>query len=332
MRAVSPLIGLVIVLLLGSLILNAAIFQLYNENRAQVIAAADRALMTRAEYIAEAVDRTLQTRMVETFTFAALPSLRGFAASDAAGRVVRAPVASDELRAIVAADDQIRAASIVDPNGRVVMTTSDAILADWSERGFVREAMRGQLFASVPARDGGEVSTYYSAPILNNAGQVASALVLRVSAQELVSVLGSFSDIMLIDEEGVRIIDRTTKPQSFVALAPLTAEAMTRALSQRRYGAEITQINATNLVTLRDEIARGRSSPIVYTDGATMHAGTRRLRTNLWTVVVVQSAEAMAQPARDTLGAIIITAALSIMVALVIGFLLGRVLRPAEKK
>ncbi|MBI5304318.1 MAG: cache domain-containing protein [Chloroflexi bacterium] len=331
MKLDPRLLGLGITLLFGSIILNAAIFQLYADNRARAIVTADRELMTRAAFIADAVDRTLQARMIETFTFAALPSLRAFAASDTVGRLTRGPVAREELRAIVAADDHIRAASIVDVNGRVAMTTDDSMLADWGERAFVREPMRGQLFASVPARDFGEISTYYGAPILNNAGDVAGALVLRISAEELGSTLGTFTDVLLVDDDGVRVVDHTTKPQTFVVLAPMTADAMTRALAQRKYGAEVTQIRATNLALLRDEISRGRSTPIVYAeaDGKTIHAGTRRLRTNSWTVVVLQSESAMVESARDTLAAMIIVAALSILTALPLGFLVGRALRPA---
>lgn len=315
-------------LLLASLLLNTAIFQLDREHRARAQAAADRELMTRAEFLAHALDQTLQRRMIAAFTFAALPSLRGYAASDANGRLTRGPVAREELRAMVAADDLLRAASIVDVTGRVIITNDDAMLADWSRRAFVREALRGQLSASPPARDAGEISQFYAAPILDNAGEVAGALVLRVSAEELRATMSGW-EAWLVDEDGVRIVDRTASPQTFTALAPLTAEAMTRALTEFKYGAETTQIRATNLAALRDEINRGRATPIVFTDanGKTMHAGARRLRTNLWSVVVLQSEDAMTAPARDTLLAMILVAGLSLLIALPLGFLLGRVWR-----
>jgi len=327
-RLDSRFLGLVLALLLASLILNAAIFQLDQDQRARALATADRELMTRAEFLANTLDQTLQRRMVATFTFAALPSLRAYAASDANGRLPRGPVAREELRALVAADEHLRAASIVDVTGRVIMTNDDTMAVDWRLRAFVREPLRGQLYASVPARDGGEISQYYAAPILNNAGDVAGSLVLRVSAEELRATMSGW-EAWLVDEEGVRIVDRTAQPQTFTALAPLTAEAMTRVLAEQRYGAEITQIRATNLSALRDEINRGRASPIVYTDanGKAMHAGARRLRTNLWSVVVLQSEEAMTAPARDSLLAMILVAGLTLLAGLPIGFLLGRMWR-----
>ncbi|MDE3090872.1 MAG: cache domain-containing protein, partial [Chloroflexota bacterium] len=96
-------------------------FYLFDSNlRARVLADADSALAARARGSADSVDRTLQFRMTEVFTFAALPSLRGFAASDENARPARAATAQAELQSIVAADPNIRAASILDPLGTVI--------------------------------------------------------------------------------------------------------------------------------------------------------------------------------------------------------------------
>ncbi|MBI5651717.1 MAG: cache domain-containing protein [Chloroflexi bacterium] len=322
-------------LVIGSVALNALIFQLYADHRTRALADADRDLIARAEFLADSVGRTLNTRLLQTFTFAALPSLRAFAASDETQRVTRGAVAREELRALVAADDTLRAATIVDAFGIVAMTTDNSMLADWSERAFVRDALRGHLHASVLARDFGEYVQYYSAPILNNAGDVAGALVIRVAAQELWAAVGADQNVLLVDEDGVRLADRTSQPQLFVALAPLSAEQMTRAFSQRRYGAEITQIRATNLGELRDQIARGSAKPIVFrdADGKTKHAGIARLRLNFWSVVVLANEDEVSAPARDTLRDLILVAGLSLVIALVLGFIAGKFnLRAGEEK
>ena len=332
MKALRSPLGMLVLLILGSAILNAAIFQFNADNRARAFADADRDLIARAQSVADTIDRTLQMRMIETFTFAALPSLRAFAASDAAARVTRGAAAREELRAIVSADENIRAATIVDTTGKVLMTTDDSILADWSDRVFVREALRGHLHASVPARDFGEISLYYSAPLLNNAGDVAGALVLRVTAQELGSTLGTYPNILLVDEDGVRLADRTNQPQPFVALAPLSAEAMTRAFAERRYGTEITQIRATNLGELRDEANRGRATPMSFrdTDGKTVRAALWRIKTNFWTVIVIESEDAITAQARAALFDMIVIAAITLVIALALGFATARFLSPAR--
>lgn len=285
-----------------ALLLLAAAFYLVGSG-ARATVEAERDLAARAQFLADALDRTLQWRMVEVFTFAALPSLRGFAASDEVARPARAAVAQSELQAIVAADPNVRAASIVDVTGKVVLTTDASMNVDWSERLFVREALAGHLHASVPARDFGEVSQYYSAPILDNAGNVAGALVVRVAAQELWSVFSTQTNATLVDEDGVRIADRSTLPQHFTALVPLAPEVAARALIEKRYGAEIVQMRATNLPALAEAIKRENTIQIVYrdADAKIIHAATRRLTVNPWTVIVFESEDAILAATRETL-------------------------------
>jgi hypothetical protein len=166
-----------------ALIIFAAMFFVTGSlERERAIADADRGLVTRAQFFANALDRALQQRMMQVFTFAALPSVRAFAASDETSRDARAAVVRAELAAMVSADPNIHAATIVDPRGFVIMTTDNSMNADWRARFFVSEALRGHLYASVPAREPDEIAQFYSAPILNNAGDIAGALVLRVDA------------------------------------------------------------------------------------------------------------------------------------------------------
>jgi len=314
-------------------VLATIIYQTDSDARARALADADHALTLRAEWHAAALDRVLQQRMVQVFTFAALPSLRGFAASDENARLARAPVARTELHAIVDADPNLRAASIVDAKGRVILTTDASMLADWSARRFVREALAGRLHASEPARDFGEISQYYTAPILDNAGNVAGALVLRVAVQELWEALGTQPNVLLVDENGVRIADQTNQPQVFVALAPLAPDVAARALAEQRYGTEVTQIRATNLVALADEISRGRATPLVYRDanGHAIHAATRLLVTNLWTVIVFESEDALLAGTRNMLGEMIKVAAIAVIVAFVLALVMQYIFHPWQR-
>src|SRR5262245_40506741 len=79
----------------------------------------------QAAQTARTLDHLLQLRLRQTFTFAAFPSLRAFAASALETRSQRAAVALNELQAWVAADPFLREALIVDAEGRVIMTTGD---------------------------------------------------------------------------------------------------------------------------------------------------------------------------------------------------------------
>lgn len=284
--------------------------------RDRALADADRELATRAQFFAHALDRTLQQRMIQTFTFAALPSLRAFAASDDANRDARAAIARVELIAIVHADPNLRAASIVDKNGIVIMTTDEAMLANWHARVFVREALRGHLHASAPAREGNAIVQFYSAPILNNAGEIAGALILRVDAQEMWNALAAPYDLTVVDEIGVRLMERSYT-QLFVALAPVPADLTAQPLAEKRYG-DITEIRATNLTELASAVQRGGAAQIVYRDanGRAIHAATRRITTNPWTVIAYESEDDILLPARQSLYAQIGLAIASALITL----------------
>lgn len=262
---------------------------LYTNARSRALADVDRELAMQAQVIADSVDRLLQTRMVETFTFAALPSLRAFVASDEATRSSRMAVAQSELQSIVEADPLSSAASIVDMSGGVIATTDGSMYANWSEREFVREGMIGHLFASVPARDFGEVLQYYSAPVLDNDGNVAGVLVLRVNAQELWSVLNSAEQVLIVDENFVRIADSSTLPQVFAAIAASSNDAMARVLANKTYGEEIGQITMAPLPSLASQL-KGPNASFSFFDsrGTRMRAAIRTIGTNPWSVIVMR--------------------------------------------
>lgn len=261
---------------------------------------ANRALAIRAQAAADAVDRTMQQRMIQVFTFAAMPSFRAFAASDDTERPARIVLARAELQSMVDADPNIRAVGIVDTTGTLILSTDKTMLENWDDRVFVREALRGRIYASVPARDFGEVSQYYSAPVFNNAGDIAGGLVVRVAVQEMWNVLSDQSDVLLVDQNGVRIADRSATPQYFVALAPLSVAVLNQALAEKQYGAEVTQIRFTNLTDLMTAVTRNQPQT-TYRDsnGQAVHAALSRLKTYPWTVIAFASEDDQLAPARD---------------------------------
>ncbi|MBM3127831.1 MAG: hypothetical protein FJ009_04250 [Chloroflexi bacterium] len=291
------LFGIVALLLFAAMFFVAGILA-----RDRALADADRELAARAQFAAQTLDRVLQQRMIQTFTFAALPSLRGFVASDETSRDARAAIARAELAAIVNADPNLRAATLVDAQGIVIMTTDDAMRANWRTRVFVREALRGHLHASAPAREANAVVQLYSAPILNNAGDIAGVLALRVDAQEMWRALAMPYTVTLVDEIGVRLLDRSYT-QLFVALAPVPADLAAQPLAEKRYGAEITEIRATDLGDLAKAVQRGGAAQLVYRDanGRAIHAATQRITTNPWTVIASASEDDILLPARQSL-------------------------------
>jgi non-ribosomal peptide synthetase component E (peptide arylation enzyme) len=86
----------------------ATVFSFFSA-RSRALDDADRELGARAQLVANSIDLFLQARMVETLTFAALPSLRGFVTADETTRPSRIAVAQSELQSIAAADPLITA-------------------------------------------------------------------------------------------------------------------------------------------------------------------------------------------------------------------------------
>ncbi len=293
----------VVIDLAAFLVLAISLFLFANNLRTQIVASTDSALATRAKLIADTVDRTLQWRMSETFTFAALPSLRGYAASDEASRTSRIAIALVELKAILAADTNMRAVSIVNPFGVVMLTTDNSMNANWSDRAFVTEALAGRLYASPPAQDFGEVSQYYSAPILDNSGNVAAALVLRVAVQELWGAFATPPAAMLVDENSVRLVDRSSTPKPFSALVPLGSDVYAKLLLGKRYGIQTNQIPATDLPALADAIKQSKTAMLWYQDenGTLVRAATLRIQTYPWTVIVFESEDLLLSSAQGVL-------------------------------
>jgi C4-dicarboxylate-specific signal transduction histidine kinase len=323
------------VLLLGlALIIFAAMFFVTGSlERDRAIADTERELAIRAQFFANVLDRALQQRMMQAFTFAALPSVRAFAASDETTRDARVAIARAELVAMVSADPNIHAATIVDPRGFVIMTTDNSMNADWRARFFVAETLRGHLYASVPAREPDEIAQFYSAPILNNAGDVAGALVLRIDAQEMWNALDAPYGLIVVDEIGVRIMDRLPT-QLFVALMPLPPDITAQPLAEKRYGAEITQIRSTNLPDLADAVKRGGVAQLIYRDakGNAIHAATRRITVNPWTVIAYVNEDDILTPVRQALYLQIGLAIASALITLAMVYIAQSAISAIEKK
>lgn len=288
----------------------AAIALLYVINarlRDRAVTTTGRDLAVRAQLVALTFDRTLQTRLNEVFTFSALPSLRGFTVSDDEARPARMAAAQFELRAIVSADPAIRTAAIVDLKGKVVLASDDSMNADWSDRAFVREGLLGHPFASPPARDAGEAVQYYSSPIIDNFGTVGGVLVLRVLAQEIWNALFYTPNVVLVDENGVRIANSFTPQQIFTSIAPLPNDVIGHISQNKLYGDDNPEIRVVPFPELAAQLRVRRVTQTVLRDpsGVSYLVAVQPLESNPWSVVLLARDDTLgfANPANlETLG------------------------------
>ncbi len=243
------------------------------------------------------LDRLLQIRLHETFTLAALPSLRAFSASTVTDRTARAAVALNELQAWVSADTPVREAFIVDRAGVTILGTGKDWNRDWSSRVFVKQALAGQLDVSPPSLDQGEFSQYYAAPILDNRGEVAGALIARIDAQELWDLINAASIqktyAVLVDEAGVRLADGSNAARNLRALAPLNGTQQTQVLDEQTYGAQITVVRADTFRRAADMLAARMPDLIRPEDLGVQSLSAQGLTTKPWTVLILRPVPAL---------------------------------------
>ncbi len=268
-------------------------------------------------------DRLLQLRMQETFTFAAFPSVRAFAASTPETRSERAAVALNELKALAASDKNVREALIVDAAGTVVMSTLDGWGNSLAPRAFVQEALNGKIAASQIARDRAEYSNYYAAPILNNANEIAGAFLLRVDAQELWNALPRGEDwyAVLSDENGVRLGDSGDSTRRMTSFGAMDAARTARLAQAQTYGAEMPFVRAANFARAQTLVTQGAFDQLRAADLDAGELAYQRLLTKPWTVVALTP-----QPTwLATLSALAVPALAALALAFGGALLLGRV-------
>lgn len=245
-----------------------------------------------AQRAAQELDRLLQLRAQQTFTIAAFPSIRAYAATSPETRSQRAAIALNELQAWVASDTHVREVVITDEQGIVIMATREGWNEDISARKFVQDALRGQLAVSPIAQDRDEFSTYYAAPILDNRKEIAGALVIRVAAQEMWSVTprGENFYAVISDENGVRLDDSGNPARRLTSFGPLDAPRAAQISRAHVYGAQLPQPRATTLTRAQELVTRGALDELTARDFDAGALAAQRLVSRPWYVLALAPA------------------------------------------
>lgn len=242
-----------------------------------------------AQRTANELDRLIQLRMQQVFTVAAFPSIRAYVSTSPETRSERAAIALDELQSWVASDTNVREALLTNAQGIVIMATREGWNSDVSTRQFVQEALKGQLAVSPVAKDRGEFSNYYAAPVLNNSQEIAGTLVIRVAAQEMwrVTPVGQGYSAIVSDENGVRLDDSGTPAFRLLALGSLDTQRATNVLNSQLYGAQQPQIFGTGLEQAQALVTRGAIDELQPVDFRAGGLAAQRLLSKPWYVLIL---------------------------------------------
>lgn len=275
-----------------------------------------------AQRTANELDRLIQLRQQQVFTIAAFPSIRAYASSSPELRSQRAAIALNELQSWVSSDTNVREVFVTDAQGIVIMATREGWNDNVSNRKFVQDALSGQLAVSPVTRDRGEFSIYYASPVLDNAREIAGALVIRVAAQELwdITPRGENYYAVLSDENGVRLDDSGAPTNRLASFAPLDVALATHVLNEQTYGAELPQVRSTNLPRAQQLVVQGAIDQVSAVDLNAGAVAGQRLVSKSWYVFVVNPQS----PIVETLLRLLVPALVAVVLACGGAFLLSR--------
>jgi hypothetical protein len=142
--------------------------------------------------------------------------------------------------------------------------------------------------------------------------------------QEFWNVLTPYSNVRVVDENGIRLADRSKSSLTLVALAPLGADVSARLLAEKQYGGDLTRLDATNLRPLADAVT-GSTWMVNYTemDGRLAHATLRQMKTYRWNVIAFEYDDVLNASVRDFWSGAAVFGIVVSIVAVSFGWILG---------
>ncbi len=151
-------------------------------------------------------------------------------------------------------------AFILDTYGSVSDTNITGLHSQsYAHRDFFREAMKGNICVSGPAKDQGKGYLYYSAPVRDHANGVHGVLVMRRPAEELWELVEKEKDYLnegsvciLTDKYGVRIAHAADRSLVFKSWVKLDQKIKKELMSESHYGDDIKEIGFTELPEVSD--------------------------------------------------------------------------------
>lgn len=209
-------------------------------------------LRVHAQEATTGLDRIIRTRLAEISDVAKGSAVGNFMAdrnnSESIDKMTSA------LKSFTVMHGNIKSMFFVDTaTGTVLASTANNQGAKMGLRHFIKNAASGQAAVSAPSRDGGQDLIYYAAPVAGFTGAIEGVVVLATDASELWNQvdgehdqLGKGNIAVLTDEYGVRIAHSDDHGLIYRSWAPLPEETEKKLISEQHYGADITDIGATD--------------------------------------------------------------------------------------
>lgn len=255
---------LVILFLISSivpmLILTLVINNLASENMRTI---AQERMLAQVNASVDRLDRFLAERQTDARVIASLPDTSIILQRDATSEAYRT---SHNIIRRVRDIYGFSAISVLDTDGRVVMSTDQALQGrSRGERGEVIAALDGNIAVSDAATDPEHTTVWIhiTAPVYDEQLAIIGVIDIRILLDRLVSLIdldtgqaGAGSYGVLLDEQLIRIAHPAHPAYQFRPAVPLSDEVKQELVARNRFGDETASVleQETNLVDLQQSI------------------------------------------------------------------------------
>ena len=253
-------------------------------------------LHTHAVGVIASIDNTMEIRRTEASTMAKGPMISAYA--DDPGNAKNAQAALGAFQTLMNAQPSIKAIFLVDAaTGAVTLSTSSNRGRNMGSRAFIKAAAAGESSISEPSRDDGINFIYYTSPVRDRGGRLSQVMVLGIAADELWNIirtetgrLGDGSLTVMTDDAGVRIGHSTTSGLEFKSWVPLDAATAGALIAEQRYGADVTEITATDYGEVATRVMSSSPPPNIIehqlaVSDETYESGVARSNLMPWTII-----------------------------------------------
>jgi serine/threonine protein kinase/HAMP domain-containing protein len=246
-----------------------------------------------------------------------------------------------KLQGLVKANPDIQFTMVMNTAGDAIVATDPNVMGkNFKFREYFKEAMEGRrhMTGVIVGAVAGAAGVFYSRPVLDNAGTVIGAVVMRIKAEPIGRMLGQArvgQDRIpfMIDGHGV-VVWHPDEKVMFKSLTPLGKEALDEIVADQRFRrAKIESLNEPKLAsTMVNAKERGNVSYFSTVGKREEIAGYAPVPLTDWVVGISESRDYFAAPLERLFQTVLISVAIVGSVFLFLALWFSRtIVKPIEK-
>jgi serine/threonine protein kinase/HAMP domain-containing protein len=245
-----------------------------------------------------------------------------------------------KLEGLVKANTDIQFTMVMDPSGTAIVATDPQVMGkNFKFREYFKQAMAGNPYMTgiIVGAVAGAAGVFYSRPVLDDAGKVIGAVVMRIKADPIARILsgamiGQDRVPFLVDGDGV-VVWHPDEGQMFKSLAPLPKAALDEIVADQRFRRKtIDSLDQPKLAAAL--VGAKQRGHVSYYSNATKReeiAGYAPVPGQSWVVAVSESRDYFSAPLENLFWNVVASVALVGAVFLLLAMLFARsIVRPIQ--